>query len=50
MTMLVAKTTKRKADQVQKRPVRCVDTGVVYASSGDASDILSFDGILLTSR
>jgi hypothetical protein len=50
MTMLIAKSTKRKIDQFQKRPVRCLETGIVYASSGDASDILSFEGILIEPR
>mgnify|MGYP006269409279 FL=1 len=50
MTVLVAKSTKRKADGVKKRPVRCVDTGLVYASSREASDILSFEGILVEPR
>ena len=50
MTVLVAKSTKRKADGVRKRPVRCRDTGIVYASSREASDILSFEGILVEPR
>ena len=50
MTLLVAKSTKRKADRIQKRPVRCIDTGLVYASSSDASDILSCEGIMIEPR
>ena len=49
-TILVAKSTKRKADRIPKRPVRCVSTGLVYASSRDASDILSFEGIAVEPR
>ena len=50
ITVLVAKSTKRKADGVRKRPVRCRDTGLVYASSREVSDILSFEGILIEPR
>ena len=50
MTMLVANSTRRKSNPAQRRPVRCVETGVVYASSGDASDILSFEGNLINPR
>ena len=50
MTMLVAKTTRRKTDGIKRRPVRCIDTGLVYASSREASDILSFEGILVEPR
>ncbi len=50
MILLVAKSTKRKTDHIKKRPVRCVDTGLVYASSREASDILSFEGILVEPR
>ena len=50
VTILVAKSTKRKTDRIKKRPVRCVDTGLVYASSREASDILSFEGILVEPR
>ena len=49
-TILVAKSTKRKADRIPKRAVRCVNTGLVYASSRDASDILSFEGISVEPR
>ena len=48
--MLIAKSIKRKTDGIKKRPVRCVDTGLVYASSREASDILSFEGILVEPR
>lgn len=50
MTMLVAKSTRRRTDGIRKRPVRCLDTGLVYASSREASDILSFDGIIIEPR
>ena len=50
MILLVAKSTKRKTDHIKKRPVHCVDTGLVYASSREASDILSFEGILVEPR
>ena len=49
-TILVAKSTKRKSDRIPKRAVRCVNTGLVYASSRDASDILSFEGIAVEPR
>ena len=49
-TILVAKSTKRKSDRISKREVRCVNTGLVYASSRDASDILSFEGIAVEPR
>ena len=44
MKTLVAKTIKRKSKEQKKRPVVCMNTGIVYASSTDAADILSFDG------
>ena len=50
VTVLVAKNARRKCQSSQMRPVRCIDTGAVYASSGDASDILSFEGILINPR
>ena len=50
ITILVAKSTKRNSDRIPKRPVRCMDTGLIYASSREASDILSFEGILVEPR
>lgn len=35
---------------MSKKAVRCIDTGVVYASSSDAADILSLEGILVNPR
>jgi hypothetical protein len=34
----------------RKKPVRCIDTGVVYSSSADAADILSEEGVLVCPR
>ncbi len=34
----------------RKKPVRCIDTGVVYSSSTDAADILSEAGVLVCPR
>jgi hypothetical protein len=48
--ILVAKTTRKRSDPSRRKPVRCIDTGVIYASSGDASDILSFEGRLVSPR
>ena len=48
--ILFAKHLKRNTNGLQKRPVRCIDTGRVYGSSSDASDIISFDGILINPR
>lgn len=31
----------------KKKPVRCIDTGEVYASSSEAADLLSGEGILV---
>ena len=50
LTMLVAKSTRRKTDGIKRRPLRCIDTGLVYASSSDASDILSCEGIMIEPR
>ena len=44
MITLTAKSTKRKSKEQKKRPVRCIDTGVIYASSTDAADLLSEEG------
>jgi hypothetical protein len=48
MKILVAKTAGRERRNVKTRPVRCVTTGTVYASSRDAADILAMQGIMLT--
>jgi hypothetical protein len=50
VNFLVAKTLKKKCNAKMKRPVRCIDTGLVYASSSDASDILSEEGRLVNPR
>lgn len=47
---LVAKTLKKRCNARKKRAVRCIDTGLVYASSADASDILSEKGLIVNSR
>ena len=48
--ILFSRNIRRNTNGLQKRPVRCIDTGLVYGSSGDASDIISFEGILITPR
>jgi hypothetical protein len=48
MEVLVAKTAGRDRCNVKTRPVRCITTGAVYASSRDAADILAMQGIMLT--
>lgn len=50
MKTLVAKTIIRKSKEQKKRPVRCIDTGTVYASSADAADLLSAEGRLICPR
>ena len=50
MSILVANTLKRNSNAKMKRSIRCVETGVIYASCSDASDILSFTGILIDPR
>jgi hypothetical protein len=48
--MLEAKTIRRKSKIKVKRPVKCVETGKVYASSTDAADILSSEGWVICPR
>ena len=36
-----------RKNSTRKKPVRCVDTGEVYASSSEAADLLSGEGILV---
>jgi hypothetical protein len=43
MKMLAAKQPK-KVKRAVKRLVRCTDTGILYASSIDAVDIMSLEG------
>lgn len=50
MQVLEAKSLKKRCNAGQKRSVRCVDTGVVYASCSDAADILSLDGLMIDPR
>jgi hypothetical protein len=38
---------RRSTDAYKKRPIRCVNTGIVYPSSTDAADLLSAEGILV---
>jgi hypothetical protein len=45
MDVLVAKTIKRQSKADKKKPVRCVETGIVYGSCGDAANLLSEEGI-----
>jgi hypothetical protein len=50
MKVIAAKSLKKRCGAAKKRAVRCVDTGTVYASSSDAADILSLDGLLVDPR
>lgn len=50
MEVLAAKSLKKRCNASQKRAVRCIDTGVVYASCSDAADILSLEGLLINPR
>jgi hypothetical protein len=45
MDVLVAKTIKRQSEADKKEPVRCVKTGTVYGSCGDAANLLSEESI-----
>jgi hypothetical protein len=47
MNALSAKTVGRRNMQAKKKPVRCVDNGIVYASSRDAAEILATQGHLV---
>jgi hypothetical protein len=47
MNVLTAKTAGRRNMQAKKKPVRCVDNGIVYASSRDAAEILAMQGHLV---
>ncbi len=38
---------RRNSNSTQKKRVRCIDTGVIYASSSEAADLLSGEGILV---
>lgn len=44
MNALAAKSVGRQNMREKKRAVRCVDNGVVYASSRDAAEILATQG------
>jgi hypothetical protein len=48
--ILVAKTLRKNINTHKKRHVQCIETGLIYASSGDASDILSEQGVLISPR
>jgi hypothetical protein len=47
MDALIAKSTGRQNKREKKRPVRCLDTGIVYASSRDAAEIFATQGHLV---
>jgi hypothetical protein len=38
---------RKNSNGDKKKPVRCIDTGEVYASSTEAADLLSGEGILV---
>jgi hypothetical protein len=48
MTVLKAKSLVRESGEGKKKAVRCIDTGIVYASSRDAADILAMEGASIT--
>ena len=50
MKILAAKTIKRKSKEQNKKPVRCIETGIIYASSTDAADLLSAEGWVICPR
>ena len=41
MKIHFSKSLKRRTQSSQRKPVRCIETGLIYASSSDASDMLS---------
>lgn len=38
----------RRCNQNQKKPVRCIETDIVYSSGRDAADILSANDIIVS--
>jgi hypothetical protein len=50
MKIHFSKSLKRRTQSSQRKPVRCLETGLIYASSSDASDILSAEGKLIEPR
>lgn len=50
MKIHFSKSLKRRPKSSQRKPVRCLETGLIYASSSDASDILSAQGKLIEPR
>lgn len=50
MKIYLSKSLKRRPKSSQRKAVRCLETGLVYASSSDASDILSAEGKLIEPR
>jgi hypothetical protein len=50
MVVQEAKSLRKRCNVSSKRAVRCIDTGAIYASCGDAADILSLEGILINPR
>lgn len=48
MDALVAKSLMRKSQKNRKKAVRCLETGIVYASARDAAEILAADGMMFT--
>lgn len=48
MSALEAKSLVRQSMRNKKKRVRCIETGVVYASSRDAAEILAADGMTFT--
>jgi hypothetical protein len=45
MDTLFAKSVRRQTNKEKKKPVRCIETGIVYGSCNDAADLLSELGI-----
>lgn len=50
MEIHFSKRLNKRPKSSQRKPVRCIETGMIYASSGDASDILSAEGRLIEPR
>lgn len=47
--LLVAKSVKTPS-KAKRRPVRCIDNGIIYASSTDAANILCEQGLIVNPR
>lgn len=48
MDNLIKPTLRRCNQNQKKKPVRCIETGVVFSSGRDAADILSANNIIVS--